>query len=337
MKKYGVSLVAIVFSISLNAQNADSSSYYLSKGLEEKESRRFREAEKNFAKALQFDPSDLQILKEHAQALLSQNRYAEAREVLLKAEKVSGDDPYVIDQLTTLSFNLRKWDDAIKYANRNKTSPVSYIIGKSYYEQENYGEAMKFLAKAEKEEPTRADIPYIMARTYLDMSNYKQSAQYFLKAISIDSTRAQWIYETALVHYAIPDYPGSLKYMLMAGEKGYTRNNDYITNLGNAYINVKQYDKGIELFKEVLQRRPSDQELLYNLAQAYYDSKQYQPAIDTWDQLLGLDKTNAKVLYMIGMSYQKKGEKEKGMQLADRAIQMDPSLKSLRKEMQTGF
>jgi hypothetical protein len=37
------------------------------------------------------------------------------------------------------------------------------------------------------------------------------------------------------------------------------------------------------------------------------------------------------------MSYQKKGEKEKGMQLADRAIQMDPSLKSLRKEMQTGF
>ncbi|MGZ5247049.1 MAG: tetratricopeptide repeat protein, partial [Flavitalea sp.] len=162
MIKFGVSLVAIVFSISVSAQNSDSSSYYLSRGLEEKDSRRFREAEKHFAKALQFDPSDLQTLKEHAQSLLSQNRYAEAREVFLKAEKVSADDPVVIDQLTTLSFNLRKWDVAIKYANRNKTSPVNYIVGKSYYEQENYGEAMKFLAKAEKEEPNRADIPYIM-------------------------------------------------------------------------------------------------------------------------------------------------------------------------------
>ncbi len=335
MKLFAVVCMLFV-SGAVYAQN-DSSSFYLNKGLEEKKARRFREAEKNFVKASSFAPGNIEILKEHAQSLLAQNRYQEAREIFLKAEKINANDPAVIDHLTTLNFNLRKWDEAIKYASKNKTSPVNYIIGRSYFEQENYAEAMKWLEKAAAEEPSRGEIPYIMGRAYLDMSNYKQAANYFDKAIALDSTKAQWIYEASLVHYAVPDYPGSLRLMLLAGEKGYPKNNDYLTNLGNAYVNVKQYDKGAELYKEVLKRRPNDQELLYNLAQAYYDGKKYQEAIDTWDQLFGLDKSNAKVLYMIGMSYQKKGDNEQGMKLMDRAIQMDPSLKKLREERQQGF
>lgn len=330
-----------VFSFSfisvISAQNADSSLFYLQKGKEEKTARRFREAEKNFVKASVFAPGNLEILKEHAAVLVAQNRYAEAREIYLKAEQINNADPDVIDQLTTLSFNLRKWDDAIKYAQRNKRSPVSFVIGKSYYEQENYGEALKFLTQATKEEPSRAEIPYILARAYLDMSNYRQSAANFEKAIALDSSRPQWIYEAALVFYAIPDYKKSLQYMQLAGDKGYPRNNDYLQNLGNAHINVKQYSKGIELLKEVLKRKPSDQELLYQVAQAYYDNKNYQEAIDHFDQVLGNDKSNARALYMIGMAYQKKGDKAKGQQLCDRAIQMDPSLQSLRSQMSTEF
>jgi len=81
-----------------------------------------------------------------------------------------------------------------------------------------------------------------------------------------------------------------------------------------------------------LQRKPGDQELLYNIGDAYYRAGKYQEAINHWDQVLAIDKQNANALYMIGMAYQKKGDKEKGQQLCDRAIQMDPSLKHLRQE-----
>jgi hypothetical protein len=41
---------------------------------------------------------------------------------------------------------------------------------------------------------------------------------------------------------------------------------------------------------------------------------------------------------MIGMCYQKKGEKDKGVQLCDKAIEMDPSLASLKqKKMDMGL
>jgi tetratricopeptide (TPR) repeat protein len=336
MYKRFVSVCIFVAGYSTAISQTDSGLVYFHKGIEEKNARRFREAEKHFIKSTQFNNSDPRTLIELASVLNSQNRYAEARERLLLADKLKPNDTAVVAQLATLSFNLRKWDDAIRYANLSKqlkgTAPVSYIIGRSYYEQENYGEAIKHLNEAAKEQPDRADVPYIVARAYLDMSNYKESAKQFEKAIALDSSKANWIYECGLVYYAIPDYPKSLKFIELAGAKGYARSNDYLQNLGSAYLNTNQHEKGIEVLKQVLEKKPSDQELLYQVAQAYYKAKKYQEAIDHWDRVLGIDKTNARVLYMIGLSYQKKGEKQKGMQLCDKAIEMDPSLNSLRQK-----
>ena len=334
--------IGLVLGVSTTfAQTSDSSAIHLQKGIEEKNARRFREAEKYFVKALQQSPSNFQVVVELAEVLKAQNRYAESREKYLKADQLKGSDPLVTENLAILSHNLRKWDDAINYARKsqqlNPAKPMSFIIGKSYYEQENYGEAVKNLQAAAKEEPTRAEIFYIIGRSYVDMSNYKLAAGNFEKAIALDSTRANWIYEAALVFDAVPDKRKTLQYMLLAGEKGYNKNNDYLENLGNAYMNVGEFDKGIELYKEVLKRKPADQDLLYQVGQAYFKAKKYQEAIDTWDTLLGLDKTNARVLYMIGLSYQKKGDKQKGMQLCDKAIEMDPSLNSLRQKQDLGM
>jgi len=42
-------------------------------------------------------------------------------------------------------------------------------------------------------------------------------------------------------------------------------------------------------------------------------------------------------LYMIGMCYMKKGDKGKGTQLCDKAIQMDPGLGSLKQKREMSF
>jgi tetratricopeptide (TPR) repeat protein len=70
------------------------------------------------------------------------------------------------------------------------------------------------------------------------------------------------------------------------------------------------------------------------IAEGYYYKGKFQMAIDYWDRMLEYDKDNASALYMIGMSYQKKGEKEKGVALCDKAIEMDPSLSNLKQKKQ---
>jgi tetratricopeptide (TPR) repeat protein len=103
-------------------------------------------------------------------------------------------------------------------------------------------------------------------------------------------------------------------------------------------LNVGDLDNGVTIMKEILKRKPSDLNILNMVAEGYYDKGKYQDAIDYWDKILEYDKQNASALYMIGMSFQKKGEKEKGQQLCDKAIAMDPSLGNLRqKKMMMGM
>ena len=47
-------------------------------------------------------------------------------------------------------------------------------------------------------------------------------------------------------------------------------------------------------------------------------------------KLLEMDMADAKALYQAGLCFIKKGNEDKGQQMCDKAIQMDPSLAGLR-------
>ncbi len=61
-----------------------------------------------------------------------------------------------------------------------------YMIGKSYYELEDYGHAFSFLPAAAMDEAGNAEIPYLIAHAYVAMNNYKPVIPYFQKAIALD-------------------------------------------------------------------------------------------------------------------------------------------------------
>lgn len=325
-------LCASIFSFA----QKDSADVYLKKGLQEKANGRLLESFKNFDKADKYDPNNIVIVTHLASTYVELRKYPQAKEKYQQLEKLGDVSPSTYKQLTQLSFNMRQYDDVVKYAGSlkqaDKNEKVNYFIGKAHYERDNYGDAIQFLTAAAKEEPTNAEIPYMIAHSYADMMNYKLSIPFFEKAIALDTTKNNWYYELGLVCYAIRDDKNSLKYMLLAGQRGYLRSNDYLENLGIAYLNVGKLQEGLNIMLETLKRRPSDISVLNMIAEAYYDNGKYTEAMGYWDQVLGYDKTNASALYMIGMCYMKKGEKEKGIALCDKAIQMDPSLQSLKKK-----
>ena len=343
MKNLLFILLTIAIANSTVAQSTDSSVYYFNRGEVEMKARRFREAEKNFNKAFQLDPKNLNNLIQLATSLIEQRRYAEARENFLKAEAIDPNNHQVIENLATLSFNTHKWEEAIRYGQKMNQLKIgkgaNFLIARSYYEMGNYGEGIKYCQYAFKEDPKNAEIAYIAGRCFMDMHNYKRAAGCFDEALALDSSNPTWMYEAGLAWYAVPDDKKALYWIEKAGEKGYKKTNDYMENLASAYLNVGQFEKGIDILKEILKNKPQDPELLYSIAEAYYKSKKYEDAINYWDQSLIINNKNANAVYMMGMAFQKKGEVEKGRQLCDKAIQMDPSLAKLKEEkkMPGGF
>lgn len=342
MRKLFLTAAAFSLTTAVFAQS-DSASLFLQKGIEEKEKGRRLVSLQHFEKANSYKKNDQQIVSELAAAYLDLRRYPQAKASFQQLETLGVKTDSTYRQLMLLSFNMRQFDDAIKYAsllkNTRPAEQTAWYLGKSFYEKEDLGNAITYLNIAAKENPSNAEIPYTVARAYADMMNYKQAIPYFHKAIELNPTQSRWIYELALMYYAVPDEANALKYMLEAGEKGYRKDNEYLQNLAIAYMDAGKPEEGIDMIKEILAKRPTDMNLLNMLAESYYDIKKYDEAITYFDKILEIDQNNAEALYMIGMSFQKKGDKAKGQALCDKAIQMDPSLQSLKqkKQMPGGF
>jgi len=342
MKSYLLFFAMLAITTSLFATNSDSSDFFYQKALKEKEAGRKLEVWKNLDKAYKYNPDDKAIVAELAAVLLDLRKYGQAKEMFQKQEQLGDKSPALYKQLLTLSFNTKQFEDALVYADKlvaaDPNEKINYFKGKINYDQDNYGEAIKYLSLAEKDEPQNAEVPYMIARSYADMTNYKLCVPYFEKAIALDPTKNNWIYELGLICYAMNADKDALKYMLLAAEKGYKKDNDYLENLGIAYLNVGNLTEGVKILKEILVKKPSDLNILNMVAEAYYYAGKFQDAIDSWDLVLTYDKTNWQSLYMIGMSYQKKGEKDKGIALCDKAIEMDPSLSMYKqKKMMAGL
>ena len=334
-----LNLVAVsLFSSSVIWAQTDSSSYFLQKGLDEKQKGRRMESLKNFEKAAKYDPNNKAVVSELALAYTDLRKYYQAKEAYKKLVDLGEASATNYKQLLQLCFNLKSYEEAILYATSlKKVDPsenVAFYFGKINFDRENYGDALKYLNQASKEEPQNAEVPYMIGRSYADMLNYKLAIPFYQKAIELDGAKYGWIYELGLICYAQNDNKNALKYIQEAGNKGYPKDNGYMQNLGIAYIDAGNFNDGIVVLTDLLKKRPSDYNLLDMVAEAYYDNKKYDEAINYWDAILSYDKTNASALYMIGMCYLKKGDKGKGQQLCDKAIEMDPGLAMYKQKKQ---
>jgi tetratricopeptide (TPR) repeat protein len=336
MKKFFLIGSALFCTHIVFSQSSDSSANYYQKGLTDKNNRLFMVAYNDFQKSLHYKPDYIEAERQLGLITVELRRYEEAIQIFLKVIQQQKEDTTALSNLANLYFWTRLWSQATDYAQRAQKMHTgknwNYIIGKSFYEQEDYGQAFKYFQAAGREDSTNAEIPYLVARGFIEMNNYKAALPYLQRAIFLDSTKTQWIYQCALTFATIYDDKAAIKYYELAAEKGYKKDNDYYENLSDSYVSSGQPEKGLELMLRVLDKKPADLELLYSVANTYYKIGKYEQAIDYWDRILSFDKENAKALYMIGMAYQKKGDSAKGKQLCDKAIEMDPSLKNLKQE-----
>ncbi len=126
---------------------SDSSTFFLQKGLQEKQTGRRMEAFKNFEKAYKHDNTNKTVVSELAGSYYDLRKYPQAKDTYKKLEELGDQSAATYKQLMNLSFNLKHHDDVILYANKLKkadpSEQISFYIGKIHYQQENYGQAIR--------------------------------------------------------------------------------------------------------------------------------------------------------------------------------------------------
>ena len=336
MKSITAIILSLVIAQAVSAQNADSANFYYHKGIEEKSAARFMVAEKFFTKAIQFDAKHKDAILQNGYTNLLMRKTDAAKGWFTKLYDIDPNSQPAIKELATLYFEYRQFAKAIEFAGKCTTCDnAEKIIAISNYNLEDYGAAVKGLLNVVAKTPNDAEATYTLARSYLDMEQYKQAVPYYNKAVALDAAKNVWAYELGLLYYNLNDFKNAVTFFNKAAAAGYPQGNDFLENLGYAYVYSGETDKGEKMLLSVLDRKPGNTSILRDMAEAFYNQKLYDKSLDYCQKLMQADIKDAKALYQAGLCFLKKGQKEKGQGMCDKAIEMDPSLASKRQKSMT--
>lgn len=327
-------ILSICVSISLYAQS-DSARFYFHKGVEEKNAKRYLLASQALEKAIKFNPSFTEAHLENGYVALQMKKMNNAFVSFTKVNELEPSNKVAIKELTELYFNFRQYNKAIEFAQRcSDCENANRVIGMSYYQQEDYPSAEKALKAALAKNPKDAEVTYTLARSYLDMEEYKKAVPFYKKAVSMEGSKNTWMYELGLLYYNNNDYANAVASFTNAANNGYAQTNDFNENLGYASLYSGEYEKGENLLLGIWKRKPGNKDILRDMAEIFYQQKKYDKSLEYCQKLMEMNKDDGKALYQAGLCFQKKGQKDRGQQMCDKAIEMDPSLTSLRRKME---
>lgn len=319
--------------VTVFASNRDSAQYYFDKGMQEKKDKIFLTASRSFEKAVSFDPQFADAILQNAFVLLEMRKMDPALREFTRAHQLQPENKQVITELMNLHFNFRQFTKAMEYANKClDCAGAAKVLAMSFFREENYVKAEKALLKALELEPENAELTYTLARSYLEMDQFQKAVPFYDKAIALDKTKYAWMYELGLLHFNVSNFPAAVAAFKNALNSGYKADNDFNENFGYALLQSGDFDNGEKVILSVWEKKPSTKDLLRDLAEVLYFKKQYDRSLVYCQKLLNMDATDAHAMYQAGLNFLKKGDKTKGQQICDRAIQMNPSLASLRTE-----
>jgi tetratricopeptide (TPR) repeat protein len=316
---------------SLAAQKADSSQFYFQKGLEEKKVKRYLVASGYFTKAAELNPGYVEAYLEDGYANIEMRKTDAAKADFAKALELDPQNETAVKELTTIYFNYRQYQNALDLAQKCKNCVnKDRIMALCYFNMEDYGKAEKLLISLVAKSPKDAELTYTLASNYLAMGLEPKAITWYETAVQLDDKKSKWFFELALLYSNTNNYKKAVAAYTKAADLGFTRSNDFNENLGFAYVYSGDFENGAKLLDDLVSRRPGDKELIRDVANAFYDSKNYDRSLDYCQKLLEMDMKDGKALYQAGLCFQKKGMVERGMQMCDKAIELDPSLAGLK-------
>jgi len=336
MKKPFTFLITLAIATTgLAAQNSDSSQFYFQKGLEEKKAKRYLVASDHFTKAIELNAAYVDAYIEKGYTNNEMRRTDAAKADFIKALELDPQNETAIKELATIYFNYRQFQNALDLAQKCKNcANKDRIIAMCYFNMEDYGKAEKLLIAALNKNPKDAELTYTLASNYLAMGLEPKAITWYENAVLLDNTKSKWFFELGLLYSNTNNYKKAVVAYTKAADLGFTRGNDFNENLGFAYVYSGDFENGEKLLSDLVKRSPGDKELIRDVATAFYDSKNYDKALDFCQMLLEMDMKDGKALYQAGLCFQKKGMVERGMQMCDKAIELDPSLAGLKTKKQ---
>jgi len=242
----------------------------------------------------------------------------EAQKFFEKAIKNTKSKDAKILQTVGQSYLYAKQKDldmAIEYLNKaisvDRSDPSIFMsLAEAYMAKRDAGSAMTNYEYAVEKSTNKAEAYFKIGDVYLKAKNFELAEKYLMNARQADPNFPEtykllgnYYYESAFdFSKAVENYE---KYNSMVNP-----NNDDLARFANALYANKQYDRSINVIKDILKSDPSATYLFKVVAQSYNQSGNLAEALEYMFKYLGntkADKQEAADYIILGDIYNKQG------------------------------
>ena len=191
--------------------------------------------------------------------------------------------------------------------------PVLFT-GASYYTLNNYDSALYFFKQAEQIANKYNKLPEVerlynkLGVLYYQTGNYRQSINYFNKSVSLLN----------------PAGAGFTDFLVQ-----------YKTNLGSAYVKLKEYDKAMDIYEKLLPLKTASRPfVLHNIGNIYLEKGDYTKALQ---YLVPLEYNRQLKLVDMARIYINLDKKDSAKFYLDSALAENKKVNGLRKNITQGL
>lgn len=278
-----------------------------------------QEAKRFFEKTLQVAPNFKESLLNLAISLTELDDFFKSQEIFNKLISVYQNDPNIYLQFGNCLAKQKKFDDAKNCLEKsiilNASNPEAYKkLGLINKEKEDFDEAISNFSKALNLDKDHIQTLFQLGETYYFCKKYSEAIKYLKKIISLTKDKY---------------------YLLLAKEL-----------LAKTYDANREYDKSIEIFKDILNSYDENkvkEKALANLSCVYISSKEKDVDADyTLGQhyayeVLKLNKNNIVALSNMGITHNYMRNYRESLDYFLKANELEPLDASTLKNLSTAY
>ncbi len=230
---------------------------------------------------------------EKIQNLVTENKYLEAKERLLKFLETEPEEFEAIKLLGLINVNLdniAEAKDNFKKAMSIDSSDatVLFYLGNCYDALNENLEAEKYYLKVIELRNNYIDAYKNLAILYMKLGKEVNAIEIAQRARQIDSTDYTFDYLIGTASVALKLYNQAIEYLENALALNPNHSQIY-NNLGTAYLLTGAREKAIDCYKKAIKLNPDDAVAYYNIASIYQIQNKHAQASDYFKKAYELD------------------------------------------------
>lgn len=194
-----------------------------------------------------------------------------------------------------LSFNNKKYDDAISYCKiliKNKKSPqIFHLAGLSYLAKGELNDAIIFLNKAIEFDSKNSTYYVDLGEALKQDKNYKLAMEKFESAIKLDAANHRAYFAAATTFSLMKIFPSAFR-MAVSALSLNSNNFKYKHFIAKCLIDLQKFNEALVIFNELSRENTCSSELLLDKAELLRMMFKYQDALETAELVYKSDKNN---------------------------------------------